>query len=348
MTAALLALLAASAPGLVNARTATGSAAAGLDRAVADALRAGPSPRWIAYTVPIVSRGRRICCWDGSSVGDRCCGSCRLERDNGFSTGRRETPVPLEVASTGLVLLRGEGGRVARVRFFSSDCTVDAGGLPVLLLGDVDPAQSVRLLAGYAESGEGERRHDGIGDGALAAVAHHAGPPADDVLERLVRPDRPDWLRKQAAFWLGQARGERGYQVLARMMREDASPDVRSHVTFALSQSDVPQALPELIRAARGDQSSQVRGQALFWLAQKAGDKAAREITRAIDDDPDTDVKEKAVFALSQLPRDQGVPLLIDVARNNHNREVRKKAMFWLGQSNDDRALAFIEDVLRR
>jgi HEAT repeat protein len=235
------------------------------------------------------------------------------------------------------------------VRIFSSDCAVDAGGLPVLLLTGVDPVQSLRLLAGYVETGgEGERRGDHIGDGALAAIAYHAGPGADETLEGFVRPGRPEWLRKKAAFWLGQARGERGYRALARMMREDPSPDVRAHVTFALSQSDVPEALPEMIRAARGDQSSEVRGQALFWLAQKAGDKAAREITRAIDDDPDTDVKEKAVFALSQLPRDQGVPLLIDVARNNRNREVRKKAMFWLGQSNDERALEFIEAVLTR
>jgi hypothetical protein len=300
----------------------------------------------MAWAVPVEPR-HRVCCSDSSSRGEACCGSCRLEKGEGFSTGSREKPVALEAAGTGLVLLRGENGRVGRIRIFSSDCAVDAGGLPVVVLTDVVPAQSLRLLAGYVERSE-EGAREKVADGALVAIAHHAGPGADDVLEEFTRPARPERLRKDAAFWLGNARGRRGYEALARMMRDDPSDDVRAHVTFALSQSEVPQALTDLIRAARGDRSSKVRGQALFWLAQKAGDKAAGTITRAIEDDPDTNVKEKAVFALSQLPRDQGVPLLIDVARSNRNREVRKKAMFWLGQSNDERALAFIEDVLTR
>jgi HEAT repeat protein len=346
VSAALLALVAAAAPAIVNARMGSRSAAGGLAPAVEAVLATAPGPGWIAYTVPVEAR-QRICCWDASSHGEGCCDRCRLEKGDGFSTGPREKPVPLESARTGLVLLRAESGRVAKVRLFSADCTLDAGGLPVTLLTDVTPAQSLRLLSGYVES-KGDGRGKSVREGALASIAHHADTGADDILEGFTRPGRPEHLRKQAAFWLGNARGQRGYEVLARLMREEPSDDLRAHVTFALGQSDVPEALTELIRAARRDASGQVRGQALFWLAQKAGEKAAGTITRAIDDDPDTEVKEKAVFALSQLPKDQGVPLLIEVARNNRNREVRKKAMFWLGQSNDERALAFIEDVLTR
>jgi HEAT repeat protein len=347
VSAALLALVAAAAaPAIANARMASRSAAGGLAPAVEAALAAAPGPGWIAYTVPVEAR-QRICCWDSSSHGEGCCDRCRLEKGEGFSTGARETPVPLETAGTGLVLLRAEGGRVGRVRLFSSDCAVDAGGLPVTLLTDVAPAQSLRLLSGYVEA-KGDGRGKSVREGALAAIAHHADAGADDILEGFTRPGRPEHLRKEAAFWLGNARGQRGYEVLVRMMREEPSDDLRAHVTFALSQSEVPEALTDLIRAARRDASAQVRGQALFWLAQEAGDRAAGTITRAIDDDPDTEVKEKAVFALSQLPKEQGVPLLIEVARNHRNREVRKKAMFWLGQSNDERALEFIEGVLTR
>lgn len=349
MSAVVLALfLAAPAPEIVNARMTTASAAGGLVQAVDAAVRVGASPRWIAYAVP-VERRHQMCCWDSvsSAQSGRCCPGCRLEKGDGFSTTERRSPARLEADGTGLVLLRAEHGQIGRVRMFSSDCAIDAGGLPVAWLTDVAPAQSVRLLATYVEPGDTDGKRS-VGEGALAAIAFHADRAADDVLEGFTRPERSERLREKASFWLGNARGRRGYEVLARMMRDDPSPEVRAHVTFALSQSKVPEALNEMLRAAREDRSTHVRGQALFWLAQRAGEKAAAAITRAIDDDPDEGVKEKAVFALSQLPRDKGVPLLIDVARSNRNREVRKKAMFWLGQTNDPRALAFIEDVLTR
>jgi hypothetical protein len=346
VSAALAALLlAAAAPEIVNARVTTRSAAAGLAPAVEASLRAESAPQWIAWSVPI-EPGQRMCCGDWSDRGG-CCGSCRLEKGEGFSSGPRETPLPLESVGGGRVFLRAEQGRVRRIRIFSSDCAVDAGGRPVVVLTDVAPAQSLGLLSRYVE-GEGPAQRESLADGALAAIAFHDDAGADTLLEGYTRPTQPPHLRQKAAFWLGHARGRRGYEVLVRMMRDDPSTDVRAHVTFALSQSDVPEAVGEMLRTARQDQSSHVRGQALFWLAQKAGDKAAGAITRAIDHDPDTEVREKAVFALSQLPRDQGVPLLIGVARSHRDPEVRKKAMFWLGQSNDTRALAFIEDVLTR
>jgi hypothetical protein len=346
VTAVLLAaFLGAAPPEILNARVSTRSAAGGLAAAVQSALGATAGPHWIAWTVPLEGR-HRMCCGDGAwSDRGACCAGCRLEGDRGFSVGR-DTTTRLEADATALVLVRGVERRPERIRVFSGGCLVDAGGLPVTWLADVAPAQSVGLLETYAGGGDVDRRAK-LAEGALAAIAFHAHPSADDALDGLTRPDRPERLRKQAAFWLGNARGRRGYEVLARMMREEPSPDVRAHVTFALSQSAVPEALAEMLRAARQDESGHVRGQALFWLAQKAGEKAAGAITRAIDDDPDAEVKEKAVFALSQLPRDQGVPRLIEVARSNRSREVRRKAMFWLGQSGDPRALAFIEDVLR-
>lgn len=348
MTAALLALIVAAAPPqIVNAQVTTRSAGAGLTPAVDAVLRGTASAQWIGYAVPVEGR-HQMCCGDSpSSRANGCCARCRLEQGHNFSTSREDSSTPLEGEGTGLVLLRAEQGRVGKIRMLSHGCAIDAGGLPFVWLTDVVPAQSLRLLALYAERAR-EGSHKSLGDGALAAIAFHADAAADDVLYGFTRPERSEHVRKQAAFWLGNARGRRGYEILARMMRDDPSDEVRAHVTFALSQSDVPEALTEMIRAARHDASGRVRGQALFWLAQKAGKKASSTITGAIANDPDTDVKEKAVFALSQLPKDEGVPLLIDVARTNRNRHVREKAMFWLGQSNDARALAFIEDVLTR
>ena len=184
---------------------------------------------------------------------------------------------------------------------------------------DVKPAESLGLLASLVGPRDDEAGRDKRAESALMAIAVHEGSAADDVLERMLEPSRPERIRKQAAFWMGNMRGRRGYEALSRLVREDPSDKVREHAVFALSQSDVPEAVDAMIRVAQQDASAHVRGQALFWLGQKAGKKAVSAITRALDDDPETEVKKKAVFALSQLPKEEGVPMLIEVAKSNRN-----------------------------
>jgi len=183
---------------------------------------------------------------------------------------------------------------------------------------------------------------------ALTALALHADTAATSALEDLAAASRPLPLRKQAAFWLGSARGRDGFSILQGWLAGDADARFRRELTFAVSVSREPGVVDVLKRSAREDASGDVRGQALFWLAQRAGVAAAAAIKGAIADDPDTEVKKRAVFAVSRLPKDEAVPLLIELARTHKNPEVRKQACFWLGQSKDPRALAFFEQVLTR
>jgi HEAT repeat protein len=240
------------------------------------------------------------------------------------------------------VLFRLEANKVTKIRVASEDCALDAGGLPFVWLTGVKASESVALLENYVRGADLDQH----GNGALTAIALHADASADRAFESFIKADQRDGLRKQAAFWMGAARGKPGLSGLQRMAKDDPSSDVRSQVAFALSVSHEPGAVDEMIRMAHDDTSAHVRGQALFWLAQKAGKEAVGTITGAIENDPDTEVKKKAVFALSQLPKDEGVPKLIEVAQTNRNREVRKQAIFWLGQSNDPRALQFFEKIL--
>lgn len=308
--------------------------------------------RWLGYAVPRVAGDHEVCC---SNYRGNCggCGICVLENDRSGDTiitpNNGNSTVHLENQAELAVLFRAENGRISKIRVFSTGCIVDAGGLNVLWLEDVKATESAALLEEFVISGkssEDEDRHDSVGKGALMAIALHADASAWHALESFVSPDRPEWLRKDTAFWLGAARGSDGLRTLQNMAHHDPSTHVREQVTFALSVSHEPGALNEMVRMAHEDQSSQVRGQALFWLAQKAGKKAESTITGAIENDPDTDVKKKAVFALSQMPKDEGIPELIEVAQTNKNPEVRKQAMFWLGQSEDPRALAFFEKIL--
>jgi HEAT repeat protein len=323
---------------------------------LADEIRrwasASGKARWLGYAVPVVNGEHMICCSNYSGNGSRCA-ACNLEGNKASiqaqESAKTSRKVNLEGALEMAVMVRAEGGKISRIREFSMDCVADAGGLDVIWLEGVAAGESVAFLEGLVvSSGWSEEHGDSAEKGALVALALHGDASADRALQSFVSPDRPEWLRKEAAFWLGEARGPEGFHALQKMAKSDPSTRAREQVTFALSVSREPGALAEMIRMAHEDEASEVRGQALFWLAQKAGRKAEDTITGAIQNDPDTEVKKKAVFALSQMPRDEGVPKLIEVAQSNGNFEVRKQAMFWLGQSHDPRALAFFEKILAR
>jgi HEAT repeat protein len=338
-------------PRIENAKVETRAVAGSLDATLRGIISRAENAQWVGYAVEQVAGEQSVCCDNYSYRDGGNCGTCRLEREHGEIGGATMTPgsVKLEGARQLAVLFRLQSKKVTRIRVASQDCTLDAGGLPFIWLTEVKPAESVALLETYVRSADFEDHADhGLGHGALTAIALHADPSADRAFESFVKPDQPESLRKQAAFWMGAARGKTGLLCLQNMAKNDPSSDVRAHVTFALSVSHESGAVEEMIRIAHDDTSSHVRGQALFWLAQKAGKKATSTISGAIENDPDTDVKKKAVFALSQLPKDEGVPKLIEVAQTNRNPEVRKQAMFWLGQSNDPRALQFFEKVLTK
>ncbi len=337
----------AEVPRIEDAKLETRAAGASLDATMREIAGTAEKAEWVGYNGDQVAGERGVCCNNNWKNGN--CGTCRLEKENGgmSSTAHTDGNVRLEGARQLVVLYRLEGRQVVKIRVASADCTLDAGGLTFVWLTGAKAAESVTLLAAHVRGAEFEGHGEhGIGNGALTAIALHADASADRALESFVTPEQREGLRRQAAFWMGAARGKAGLIALQHMAKTDSNPDVRAHVAFALSVSHEAGALDEMIRMAHDDTSSHVRGQALFWLAQKAGKKAVGTISGAIENDPDTDVKKKAVFALSQLPKEEGVPKLIEVAQNNRNLEVRKQAMFWLGQSNDPRALQFFEKVL--
>ncbi|HEY2119679.1 MAG TPA: HEAT repeat domain-containing protein [Candidatus Acidoferrum sp.] len=307
-------------------------------------------PEWLGYVVAEVQTKHSVGCWHGGN-GAEGCGICRLEGENSGSNivmkDSDKQTVKLEGPRELIILYRAESGKIGKIRMVSLENSLDAGGLTLVWLQGVHAPESVALLEQFVRSANVETGSpEKISQGALAAIAQHADPSADRAMESFVAPNEPASLRKETAFWIGEARGAAGLRVLQKMARGDQSPEVREQVAFALSISPESGALSELIRMAHDDQVPKVRGQALFWLGQKAGERASKAITGSIENDPDTYVKKKAVFALSQMPADQGVPKLIQVAQTNRNPVVRKEAMFWLGQSGDPQALVFFEKVL--
>jgi len=333
-------------PRVENARLETRAVSGGLESTLRGILAAQSAPAWIGYSVPIVPGDHQMCCWNNNVK----CG-CSLEprdHDQVFVSNNNQT-VKLEGQKELVVLFRVENRQIGKIRAFTPDCTLDAGGLSFFWMTGVTPAESVRwLLAMAKDTTAGTHEEMRKSDGATAALAMHADPSADSALEELVAQNHPEQVRRQAIFWLGNSRGQRGFEIVSRVVREDPSDKIREHAVFALTQNKDTRGLEVIASVAHNDKSPHVRGQALFWLAQRAGQKIAESaINDAIANDPETEVKKKAVFALTQMPGGEGVPLLIQVVRTNKNPEVRKQAMFWLGQSKDDRALSFIEEVLK-
>lgn len=326
---------------LRNARLKNNASPDSLTQRIDSLSRGTKGPMWIAYEIPLSISNATICCYtdgDYTSAGSR---ACNLEREGSTSMTDEKRP-GLERA--GFVFLRYEEGAMSRLRIFSDDCSVDAGNREVYWLADVDPEQSVAMLA----SGLAERRSKNrLDNERIHAIAMHRGDGAQKTLDRLALSNASDEIRGQALFWLAQVGGQRGFETIRQVARNEKDSDrVREKAVFAITQSPVAAATDELIALARRAESAEIRSKALFWLGQKAGRKATAALKDAVDDDPDTSVKEQAVFAISQLPPDESVPLLIELARTHKNAGVRKKAMFWLGQSNDKRALNFFEKVL--
>lgn len=345
---AVATVCAAQEPRLVNAKVESRSAPAGLEKEFRALVQSQAQPAWIGYEVPVIPGDHTMCCCDGGRYG-MLRGGCALEGEHSMTMRSDDSKrANLEAPESMFVLFRAAERRVTKIRTYSEDCKLDAGGLTLYWLTGVKPAESVALLATFVRPADENESGEKLADGALTAIALTDDGAADRALDQFAASGQPEHWREQAAFWLGSARGRHGFETLARMIREDPDERFRKHATFALSVSREPDAIAALISTAKNDRAAEVRSQALFWLAQKASQKAATAITDAIENDPETAVKKQAVFALTQLPRDEGVPLLIHVARTNRNREVRKQAMFWLGQSNDPRALAFIEEVLLR
>ena len=335
-------------PQLKNAKVEQRSAAAGLEQQV----RSLTGPAWVAYAAPSIAGNHDMCCHSSHGDYDRnCCGTCGLEKHGSFAEGRnddcpQQSQQNLEGAKEFFVFMRVTQGNIEKVRMFSTNCQIDAGGMNVIWLNDVKASESVALLSKIAESGGTSGKDDKV-DGAIAALAMHVDPSAYSALAKLMN-NQNEHVAEQSTFWAGTLRGSRGYEMIAAALERNGSTSFRKHAVFALSQNSDPRAQSKLIDLARHDNNSDIRGESLFWLSQAAGKKAAGVISSAIEDDPNTDVKKKAVFALSQLPEDEGIPLLISQAEKNANPVVRREAIFWLGQSDDKRALDYITSVLQR
>jgi hypothetical protein len=242
----LVALPAAAQPKLlINGQVDTRPAASGLDTVFRSLVTAQPAtPAWIGYEVPSMRTYNLGCEY--------------------VSPGGWTAPgvVHLEPPDHAVILFRVQNGAVNRIRALSPDCEIDAGGVPLHWLAGVRPADSVALLSTFDF------------DQSLFAIAMHADSSADAALERMVRSSEPESVRRQAAYWLGAARGKRGFDDAKNLADHDPSRAVRQRAVDGIAASRLPEALDALIAIARQEGDANVRRQAVNAISRSHDPRA--------------------------------------------------------------------------
>lgn len=193
LVTAALAVAAFGQPKTENAKLQTRAVNGSLDASFRTIVSSSVEPAWIGYQV-------------GQVPGERSmCGTVSLE-------GAREFVMFFRVAA----------GQVEKIRTYASDCTFDAGDLPLYWLTGVDGSQSALLLATFIPPADpNDKKSLGwqLANGALSAIARHQdGAPA--LIDLARRPQVTSQMRQEAVRWLGRSKDPRATkffeEILAR------------------------------------------------------------------------------------------------------------------------------------
>jgi hypothetical protein len=303
----------------------------------AKAVTSTSSP-WLAFTIPAVEGTRSPCCWSGSWKGDQRVG-CELgSRQRSFGSGDFSPLV-----DTLVVYARVSSGQIDSIEIVGDQCPMDARGQALDWIGSVSTKDGLDWLENQVRNpGRKSASHQ-----ALHALALHAGTDPGKRLFEMAKGDDPD-LARDAIFWLGESRGNKGYRHLDRLLKDLPKGSTRRQINFALAENDSDDAANLLVRLAQRDADRKQRTDALFWLAQSYPDRARSTLKDLFDSETDKHVLREAVFAVSQLRETEATKMLLDLAAGNYPREVRREALFWLAQSDDNEALDALTQLLSR
>ena len=212
--------------------------------------------------------------------------------------GQPAGPVKLEGADTMIVLFRVVNRQVERVRVFSEDCQLDAGGREVTWLTGVKPAESIALLESLIAAQPSTERRDRIVDGCDQRDCPARGRRGNGIA-------RAPPGRVAAATRAGEGAVLARQHARTARPRDPAAGHQGGHRRRGEEEGGVRDfAEPRAAGGRRAHRERQVerrrrRAGGVDLLARaESGNKAAAAITERIEQDPDTEVKKKAVFAL--------------------------------------------------
>lgn len=213
-------------------------------------------PMWIGYTQPLVDGNHNMCdYWN-----------------DGRMITQSTDPIHLEPANYFFVLFRIEDRQITRIRSYSDNCPLDAGGKAVHWFTNVPVADSV----GYMKTFMAPNATKKLNDSALTVIAMTRGDQPLNELLTLARDGATSQIKGNALFWLAQRAGDKAVGTITAAIESDPDTEVKKKAVFALSQLPKDEGVPMLIQQARTNKNPVVRKQAMFWLGQSKDPRALK------------------------------------------------------------------------
>jgi hypothetical protein len=213
-------------------------------------------PMWIGYAQPLIDGDHQMCdYWN-----------------NGNRYSQSTDPIRLEPADFFFVMFRIEEKQITRIRTYSANCPLDAGGKAVHWFTNVAVNDSVNYMKTFMTP-ESTRR---MTDSAVTVLALTEGQRPLDELIALAEKGPTTNARGNALFWLAQRAGQKAVGTITAAIENDPQTEVKKKAVFALSQLPKDEGVPLLIQQARTNKNPEVRKQAMFWLGQSKDPRALK------------------------------------------------------------------------
>jgi hypothetical protein len=132
-------------------------------------------------------------------------------------------PAKLEGGTGILVMLRIVDKRLERIRTFSDDCPLDAGGRKVIWLDGVPAADSVKYLAGLIQlqdvTGTPTDLRRRINSAAISAIGQHHDGNVEPLIA-LAKQNTDSSSRSSAFTWLGRSKDPRAISFIDGILKK--------------------------------------------------------------------------------------------------------------------------------
>ena len=213
-------------------------------------------PMWIGYAQPLIDGDHQMCdYWN-----------------NGNRYTQSTDPIRLEPADFFFVMFRIEEKQITRIRTYSANCPLDAGGKAVHWFTNVSVRDSVAYMKTFMAPTAARK----MNDSAVTVLALTEGDQPLNELLSIARDGSTASVKGNALFWLAQRAGAKAVGTITAAIENDPDTEVKKKAVFALSQLPKDEGVPLLIQQARTNKNPAVRKQAMFWLGQSKDPRALR------------------------------------------------------------------------
>jgi hypothetical protein len=213
-------------------------------------------PTWVGYTQPLIDGDHEMC--------------------DSWTNGNRYTqstdPIRLEPADFFFVMFRVEDKQITRIRTYSANCPLDAGGKAVHWFNNVAVGDSVGFMKTFMGANATRR----LNDQAVTVLALTEGQQPLNELIVIAANGATASVKGNALFWLAQRAGQKAVGTITAAIENDPDTEVKKKAVFALSQLPKDEGVPLLIQQARTNKNPVVRKQAMFWLGQSKDPRALK------------------------------------------------------------------------